>query len=235
MIILKRRLFRLGYIFSTLIIPIIYFLVFGLGIGRGFRISETEYLDFLLPGLCALSSMNNSYTWVANSMNFYRLYSKTFQIFIQSPISAASIVTGEVLSGVVKGLFASSLVVIVGLLTEVKMNFTFPFLSALFLNCFMFASLGVVVGMITKSHEDTATYSNFLIIPMGFFTGTFFPIEKMPSIFKPFIYIMPLTHTNILIRKVSLDFSGLLSLFVMLFYTILFFWIAIDLIKNYSE
>ncbi|MCX7857049.1 MAG: ABC transporter permease [Deltaproteobacteria bacterium] len=235
MIIFKRRLLRLGYIFSTLIIPIIYLFAFGLGIGKGFRISEYDYLGFLLPGLCALSSMNNSYTWVANSLNLNRIYSKTFQMFIQSPISAISIVFGEVLSGILKGVFAASLIVIVGFLTHEGFELNWVFILALILNSFMFSSLGVVIGMITKSHEDTATYSNFLIIPMGFFTGTFFPIEKIPIIFKPLIYVLPLTHTNILVRKDSLDFMGWLSLLVMLAYSVLFFLLGIRLIKGYSE
>jgi Nod factor-specific ABC transporter NodJ protein len=235
MIIFKRRLLRLGYIFSTLIIPIIYLFAFGLGIGRGFKISDSDYLGFLLPGLCALSSMNNAYTWVANSLNLNRLYSKTFQMFIQSPISATSIVFGEVLSGMVKGLFASSLIVLVGFVTKGDFGLNSIFLLSILVNSFMFASLGVVVGMITKSHEDTATYSNFLIMPMGFFTGTFFPIEKIPFYFKPVIYIMPLTHTNTLIRKAHLDLTGFFSLLAMAIYSFLFFFLGIRLIRNYSE
>ncbi|MCS7280924.1 MAG: ABC transporter permease [Desulfobacterota bacterium] len=235
MIIFRRRLLRLGYIFSTLIVPIIYLFAFGLGIGRSFRISEYDYLGFLIPGLCALSSMNNSYTWVANGINFNRLYSKGFQMLIQSPISPTSIVLGHVFSGVVKGLFAASLIIVVGYLTGGIRGLSWLFCFALIVNSFMFASLGVIVGMITKSHEDTATYSNFLIIPMGFFSGTFFPVDKVPAIFKPALYVMPLTHTNILIRKDCLDISGLLSFGTILLYTLFFFLVAVKLVRDYSE
>jgi ABC-type polysaccharide/polyol phosphate export permease len=105
----------------------------------------------------------------------------------------------------------------------------------LLLNCFMFASLGVITGMITKSHEDTATYSNFFIMPMAFFSGTFFSIDRIPAIFKPMIYIMPLTHTNILIRKTFIDIEGLISLIVIIFYCFCFFIIGSNLMKKYSE
>lgn len=235
MLIFKRRLLRLGYVFSTLVIPLIYLFAFGLGIGRGFLSSGSSYTEFLLPGLCALSSMSNSYTWVANSLNLNRLYTKTFQMFIQSPIGPISIVFGEVLSGILKGLFAASLVMVVGVAVSSEFNLTLPFLLALGINCFMFSSLGVVIGMITKSHEDTATYSNFLIIPMGFFSGTFFPLEKIPFVFRVPLYVMPLTHTNVLIRKESFDPEALLSLSVMAFYSVVFFTMGIRLIRNYSE
>jgi len=82
----------------------------------------------------------------------------------------------------------------------------------------MFASLGVITGMITKSHEDTATYSNFFIMPMAFFSGTFFQFDRIPAFFKPIIYIMPLTYTNILIRKQHIDSETILFFGIVIFY-----------------
>lgn len=232
----KRKLLRLGYIFSAMMAPIIYLITFGLGLGRTIRLSEgTDYLTFLLPGLVAMSSMNNSYSWVASALNLSRLYFKTFQVYIQSPINPFSIVIGEVLSGMVKGLFASLLIIAVGFAFPSGFSITPIFVLALLLNCFMFASLGVITGMITKSHEDTATYSNFFIMPMAFFSGTFFSIDRIPMIFKSIIYVMPLTHTNIVIRKSSLDFEGTLSLAILITYCFVFFIVGSRLIKNYSE
>lgn len=232
----KRKLLRLGYIFSAMMAPIIYLITFGLGLGKTVKLSEgTDYLTFLLPGLVAMSSMNNSYSWVASALNLSRLYFKTFQVYIQSPINPFSIVIGEVLAGMVKGLFASLLIIAVGFVFPSGFSITPIFVLALLLNCFMFASLGVITGMITKSHEDTATYSNFFIMPMAFFSGTFFSIDRIPMIFKPIIYVMPLTHTNIVIRKTNLDFDGTLSLAILIVYCFIFFIIGSRLIKNYSE
>ena len=232
----KRKLLRLGYIFSAMMAPIIYFVTFGLGLGRTVRLSEgTDYLTFLLPGLVAMSSMNNSYSWVASSLNLSRLYFKTFQIYIQSPVKPFSIMIGEVLAGMVKGLFASLLIIAVGFVVPSKFTISLIFVVTLLLNCFMFASLGVITGMITKSHEDTATYSNFFIMPMAFFSGTFFSVDRVPMIFKPIIYIMPLTHTNILIRKHFIDSQAFISLIVIIFYCIVFFIIGSFLMKRYSE
>ena len=231
----KRRLLKLGYIFSAMVVPIIYLIAFGFGLGRSVRIEGADYLSFLLPGLVAMSSMNNSYTWVANSLNLNRLYFKTFQIFVQAPISPSSIMTGEVLAGMAKGLFASALIIIVGFFSSPDFFLSAMFMIALLLNCFLFANFGVIIGMITKSHEDTATYSNFLIIPMAFFSGTFFPVDKLPVYFKAVIYVLPLTHTSILIRKTCLDTEGFVSLCVMIVYAVLFFMYGSKLIREYSE
>lgn len=231
----RRKLLKLGYLFSAMVVPIIYLIAFGFGLGGRVRVGDTDYLTFLIPGLVAMSSMNNSYTWVASTLNLNRLYFKTFQIFVQAPIQPSSIMTGEVLAGMVKGLFASLLIVIVGFIASPHFSVTWPFIVALLLNCFLFANLGVIIGMKTKSHEDTATYSNFLIMPMAFFCGTFFPVDRIPAMIKGVIYVLPLTHTSILIRKVAMDTEAWISLAVMTVYALAFFIYGSKLIREYGE
>lgn len=72
-------------------------------------------------------------------------------------------------------------------------------------------------------------------MPMAFFSGTFFPVDRIPYFIKPIIYIMPLTHTNILIRKTVIDAEGVLSLSIMVGYSVAFFIYGSRLIKKYSE
>jgi len=235
MLLFRRKLFKLGYLFSAMVIPIIYLVAFGLGLGRSVQTGRGAYLDYLIPGLVAMSSMSNSYAWVASALNLNRLYFKTFQLFVQAPIRPSSIMVGEVLAGMTKGLFASFLTIVAGFVISTHFTVTPLFVATLLLNCFLFACLGIITGMLSKSHEDTATYSNFFILPMSFFSGTFFPVDKAPLLIKSIIYIMPLTHTNILIRKTSLDQEGLLSLVVLLVYAVVFFLYGSQLIKKYNE
>ena len=236
MLLFKRKLFRLGYLFSSLFVPFLYLFAFGLGLGKSVRVSGGTYLEYLLPGLVAMTSMINSYNWIATSINLGRLYFKTFQVLIQAPVSPSSIMLGEILSGMVRGLFASSMIIIAGFIVgKGSAMVSYLFLIALLLNCFLFASLGVVVGMITKSHEETSVYSNFFILPMAFFSGTFFPIERIPMFLKWIILILPLTHTNILMRKEGIDLQCLVSMATMIGYSIILFFYGLHLIKRYSE
>ena len=236
MLLFKRKLFRLGYLFSSLFVPFLYLFAFGLGLGKSVRVSGGTYLEYLLPGLVAMTSMINSYSWIATSINLGRLYFKTFQVLIQAPVSPSSIMLGEILSGMVRGLFASSMIIIAGFIVgKGSAMVSYLFLIALLLNCFLFASLGVVVGMITKSHEETSVYSNFFILPMAFFSGTFFPIERIPMFLKWIILILPLTHTNILMRKERIDLQCLVSMATIIGYSIILFFYGLHLIKRYSE
>ena len=185
MLLFKHKLLRLGYVASAMVTPIIYLIAFGLGLGRNVNMEGTTYIAFLIPGLAAMTSMNNSYSWMASSLNLNRIYYKTFQILVQAPISPASILLGEVFSGMAKGLFASLLIIATGFLAAPGFSVSLLFVTALLLNCFLFSSLGVIVGMRAVSHEDTSTYSNFFIMPMAFLSGTFFQVDACRSTLNP--------------------------------------------------
>ena len=234
-LIFERRLLRLGYVVSAFLMPLLYLLAFGLGLGRRGSISGGSYLNYLLPGLIAMSSMINAYTWVANGLTMGRIYFQTFQVYVQAPVSAAAIVWGQVTAGIVRGLLSSLILLILGVVIGSGLNLNLMFLLSLVVNCLLFAAMGVVVGMRSKTHEDTANFSNFFIMPMAFFSGTFFPIKQMPWVLQVIVTCLPLTHTNYLLRSPFWDLKSLASLGVLVAYSIGCLALAIFLVRNYSE
>ncbi len=234
-LIFERRLLRLGYVVSALLMPLLYLLAFGLGLGRRVNVDGGSYLDYLLPGLIAMSSMINSYTWVANGLTMGRLYFHTFQVYVQAPVSPAAIVWGQVASGIVRGLFSSLILLVMGLILGCGLKLNLVFTLSLLLNCLLFAAFGVVVGMRSKSHEDTANFTNFFIMPMAFFGGTFFPIEQMPWVLRAIVSCLPLTHTNHLLRFPDWGWGTLLSLGVLLAFSAVCLVLAVLLVRHYSE
>lgn len=234
-LIFQRRLLRLGYVASIIFTPLLYLLAFGLGLGRQVTVAGSTYLDFLLPGLIAVTSMINAYTWISTNLTVSRLHFRTLQIYLQAPVSPTAIVVGQVLAGVLWGLLASSILLVMGLIFGGTVGVNPIFLAALLLNCIIFAAFGVVVGMKSRSHEDNATFSNFLILPMAFLCGTFFPLERIPSVLRHIIAVLPLTHTNQVLRDPSLTTHTLVSLGVMLSYALLCLVWGIRIVRNYSE
>ncbi|MGO9177272.1 MAG: ABC transporter permease [Desulfobaccales bacterium] len=236
MLLFQRRLLRLGYVMSSLFAPLLYMVAFGLGLGKRVAMrSGVTYLDFLLPGLVAMSSMTNSYTWVANSLNMGRLYFRTFQIYLQTPVSPWEIVAGQTMAGMVRGLFASLVILGLGLVLGSHLHFTMVFVLGLLLNSLVFAAFGVVVGLKSKSHEDTATFTNFFILPMAFFCGTFFPVDSMPWWAQKIIYLLPLTHTNQLLRSPTWGQETIVSLVLLVAAAGLCVALSILFIRRYSE
>lgn len=63
---------------SSLISPLLYLLTFGLGIGTFITTGDRPYLQFLIPGIIALTTMNSSFNAVGMSLNVQRLYEHSF-------------------------------------------------------------------------------------------------------------------------------------------------------------
>ena len=236
MIIFKRRLFRIGVLFSNMVTPLLYLIAFGLGLGRGISIDGISYLAFVVPGICAMSSMTNSYSWIATSISVGRLYFKTFDEYIVSPLTPSDIMLGEVLSGVVRGMFASSFILVAGVFFGAGFPKNPIFLLAWGLNCFTFASLGVISGCLAKSHEDTATFSNFFIMPMAFFCGTFFSLNKMPSFIRIPLSFLPLTHASRVLRASFLGKDvSFVSLGIIFTFSIILFMVGVVIIRRLNK
>jgi len=166
---------------SGLISPLIYILAFGLGLGSsikpgsGISGNYDNYLEFILPGMVALSSMTISFGGTTFSICGDRLFSKTFEELLLTPIHPLALHIGKMLAGVVRGLMTSGSVILVAVLLTGNWNFLNPlFLVLLVLNCAVFAGLGVIVGLSVRSLESVGLYNNFIIIPMSFLGATFF-------------------------------------------------------------
>lgn len=236
MLLYRKKMSKMGHIFAALITPIIYLLAFGLGLGGRVRMDDGSYLDYLLPGLVAMSSMSNSYNWLATGLNLSIRTFRTFQIMLQAPLSPIQIALGEILAGMTRGLISSSLIIFVGFLVSDRFNLSAIFWFVWIFNTFVFSSLGVLIAFAAKSHEEAGSYSNLILMPMTFFSGTFFPLDRAPDYVQWIMQIMPLTHTNALIRLA--EFSrpqDYFSLAAFAGFGIVFFVIGVRSIATYSE
>lgn len=189
---------------SGLISPLIYILAFGLGLGSALTAKPPagdSYLQFILPGMVALSSMTISFGGTTFSICGERLYSKTFEEVLLLPVHPMALFLGKMLAGVVRGLMTSASVILIAVLVTGKLTFLSPlFLLLLVLNCAVFAGLGVIVGLNVKSLEGVGLLNNFLIVPMSFLGATFFDPQTLPMLLKAIVYLLPLTYTSIGLR-----------------------------------
>ncbi|WP_232294242.1 ABC-2 transporter permease [Syntrophaceticus schinkii] len=104
--VLLRKKFK-SFFAGSMVSPLLYLLSFGWGLGRNIQFGSTSYLDFVVPGIVALSAMNASYNATGVSLNVSRLYHKTLEEFLAAPISVSSLVLGNIFSGCFRGLFSS--------------------------------------------------------------------------------------------------------------------------------
>ncbi|WP_338038412.1 ABC transporter permease [Neosynechococcus sphagnicola] len=166
---------------SGLVSPLIYILAFGLGLGSSLDavtkpLQGDSYLEFILPGMVALSSMVISFGGTTFSICGDRLFTKTFEEMLLLPVHPLSLYIGKMMAGVLRGLMTATSVILVAILFTGKIwSFFNPlFLLLVVLNCAVFSGLGVIVGLTVQSLESVGLYNNFVIIPMSFLGATFF-------------------------------------------------------------
>ena len=229
------KLKRPTYVVSALVTPLMYLLVFGLGLGRQVNIADSSYLVFLIPGLIGMTAMNNAFSWVASAINFSRFYYRTWPLVVLAPVSPLAITVGNVSAGMARGIFATLLVALAGLAVGWRPPLTLLLPLALLLETACFSALGVVVGVRTRSSEEHLTYANFLITPMGFFCGTFFPLDNFPPWLAAAIRMLPLTQANIALRQPGFGAEAIAALASLAVLTLALFALAVRAVSTYAE
>jgi ABC-type polysaccharide/polyol phosphate export permease len=69
----------------------------------------------------------------------------------------------------------------------------------------VFSFLGFIAGILIASHPDMAKVSSFVITPMSFLCGTFFPLEKFPPPLLALFQALPLTQA---VKGLRLGFAA---------------------------
>jgi ABC-type multidrug transport system permease subunit len=231
LLLIRKKPWR--FLASSLVMPVLYLVTFGWGLGRGMNVSGGRYLEFVLPGILALSAMNNSFGPVSTSLNISKLYTKTLEEVLVSPVSPWDIALGRTLTGLARGMFSALMLMLVGLASGVHMHYSPGFFIVLALTAGCFGAAGVAAAMLARTHEDMANFNSFFIIPMSFLAGTFFSPDRLPEPFMSLVLVYPLTHASLLLRALASGGNpseG--SVLVLAAYAAMFFYLAGRLVRR---
>ncbi len=199
---------------AAMVAPLMYLVVFGLGIQT---ISHGEpYLNFLIPGVVALTTMNGSFNAIAQNLNVQRLYEKAFDQVMISPTPLWQFVVGQVIGGSLRGLYAGTVILFLTLPVKTGLIFNGYSFFIMFLNGAVFSIIGVVVSFYAKNHADVPRFSNYVIMPMAYLCNTFFSTEQMPPGIREAVSFLPLSQTSGMLRTIASggkgDVAGILIL-----------------------
>ena len=228
----------LNIMISSLVTPILYLVAFGYGLNAGDIMVNgisIPYLDFVIPGIIALSTLSTSFSSTSTRMNVQRLYYRSFDEMMMCPLSNCAIVTGKAMLGLLRSLLSCMLMFCIGYALEPDyMNFTPLFVITLLIACFSFSLLGETAALLAKSHQSMATFSSLVIVPMTFLCGTFFSVANLPDFAQILLYALPLTEASVCIRAATLDIYAFpfWALGILICFGIAFFLINLYLIKN---
>ena len=229
-IVLRRRLKK--FILSRMVTPILYLVAFGWGLGRSITPESGTYIDFLVPGIIALNTMNVSYM-SAITVHAEKIYHKSLENYLAAPIEPTAFVTGKILSAVIRAFISTALILITAALFDANLNFLFDagFFVTIFLNATIFAAVGFCAAMRVKTFEELSQVNTYFLMPMSFLCGTFFSTSQLPDAVRFFIEILPLTHASEMLRH-GINST---SLMILIFYAAILIKFSCREFKNISR
>jgi lipooligosaccharide transport system permease protein len=191
--------------------PLLYLVAMGWGLGRMVgTVDGIPYISFLAPGLVCSAAM---YPAVFESTfgAFTRMTrQQTYDAILATPVTLDEVVTGEILWGATKSLFAGAAMLLVmtlfGLVGSPLALLTLPLA---FIIGLLFSSLGMIVTARAPSYDFFSYFFTLVIAPMFLFSGIFFPVTNLPDWAQIVAWLLPLTHGVSVSRAL---FSGQLDL-----------------------
>jgi lipooligosaccharide transport system permease protein len=205
-----RRTFRAS-IFGSFGIPVLFLTAMGLGLGgyvdrsADAALHGLTYLQFLAPGLLASTVMQTGSFEATFPILGGLQWNKIFHAMFATPIRPADIVYGNVawiafrLSLV--GAFFGLAIVLFGASMSALVIFAVP---CAVLTGLAFATPIMAFTATQRTPDRFATLFRFGVTPLFLFSGTFFPIESLPSFLQPVAWLSPLWHGVDLCRQLML-------------------------------
>ncbi len=234
--VMRFRKLWLDTVFSPIISIILYLAVFGIVVGSR-MVGEVNFLSFIYTGLLCMLMVNSSFA----NPSFALIISKnvgTIADLQVVPIPAWGIgiaYAGAALTRAIATLAFTALLTIWFIPLGPVHSWPIAVLAAI-LTGLEFGMLGVTFGMWAKNFEALTFITTFIMQPMIFLAGVFFPINTLPGIWSTIGLFNPLHHNINLFRYGMtgyMDVQPLTSFIVILsICVILFFWMQVQTKKS---
>jgi lipooligosaccharide transport system permease protein len=202
-----RRVWR-GTVFTSFLLPVLFFLSMGLTVGSYVDRSGVlgvPYLDYIAPGLFASTALQvavGESTWPVLG-NF--VWNRTYHAMRATPLRVSDMVAGHLGYVLLRVLVSTT-----GFLAVMWGFGTVRSLWGL-----ATLPIGLLVGLATAApiFAYSASISNdnlfallyrFGVIPMTLFAGVFFPVDSLPLAARLLAYVSPLWHGTELCRAATM-------------------------------
>jgi ABC-2 type transport system permease protein len=171
--------------------------------------NHLKYVDFLLPGLIALSLMQMSIFSVAFVFTNYK-EKGVLKRLLATPMRPISFVTANVLTRLVVSFLQTAVFIVVGVTFLHAHVIGSYWLVALvtILGSIMFLGLGFTISGVAKTQESVPAMANLIAFPMLFLGGTFFPISSFPAWLGNIAKYLPLSFLSDAMRQVMTKAAG---------------------------
>lgn len=177
--------------------PALVMLSLGFGLGGYLtNVGGRSYMEFLAPGLTVATALFTSF--FESSYGFYvrMSFENVYKAMLTTPIGPREIVGGEFLwvglKGAVMAICVGVVLALCGLMTNPMLLPLLGFVGLLVaVPC---GAIGLLATALVRNINQFQTVYSFLIAPLYFLSGIFFPIEQMATPVRIVAEFFPLIH-----------------------------------------
>jgi ABC-2 type transport system permease protein len=191
-------------------IPILFTVLFTYLFGGAISGSTGDYLKALLPGVLTMSIA--VVTMYGGARLAQDVHSGVFDRFRGLPIWRGAFVLGGLLSDAFRYLFASAIVIVLGLVMGYRPGGGAPgVLAAVALVVAFGLSLSLLWAVVALAVRDAAvviSIANAVLIPLSFASNIFVPPGTLPGWLRAFVDVNPLSHVATAARDLMNDNPG---------------------------
>jgi len=195
-----------GRIVSSLVQPLLFLVIFGGGFGF-VKIGNINYQSFLFPGIVAMSLITIS---IASGISV--IWDREFGFLkeiLVAPVSRISIFIGKALGGcttaLIQGIIVLSLSFLIGVSISIhSLLMAIPLMLIISLGI---VSIGLIIASLIETFENFGIIMNFLVFPLIFLSGAFFPLAEAPQWLKIVSYADPVTYGVESLRQILIGVS----------------------------
>jgi ABC-2 type transport system permease protein len=172
---------------------------------RSVESSRLRYVDFLVPGLIAMSLSQSAVFGVAGALVSFRERGIIRRLRV-TPLPISEFAVARLVSHVVLALAQTVVLLAVGRLAfGVRLQANVLALAPLVIvGALCFIVMGFFVGAVSKSQEAANAIGNIVTLPMVFLAGVFFPLTSAPGWLQQTARFLPLTYLANGLRDVAI-------------------------------
>lgn len=193
-------------IFSTMFQPVMFLVIFGVGLRRTLAIGDfgMDYVKFMFPGIVAMSVMSVAFFSTVSTV-WDREFGFLKEILV-APVARLAIVTGKVLGATSIASLQGVLLLAMSPLVNIAVRpATIPAMIALMvLLAFAISGIGLLIASLMNSTEGFGVIMQVLVFPMFFLSGAFFPLTNVPGWMSIIAQVNPLTYGVDALRQMLL-------------------------------
>jgi ABC-2 type transport system permease protein len=155
-----------------------------------------RFIEFFVPGIIAMSVMTSSLSG-AVSMNAELRQKGVIRKLSTTPITHGDWVLSNILYQVILAVISATAILLVSYAVfDVSLRIDAWLPTFIVLEVFAFAGIGMILTRVAKEAESATAAANFIMFPMMFLSGSFFPLEMMPGFLQKIARILPLYYGN---------------------------------------